>query len=60
MNYNWNLDTLYSSFEDPAFGADLALLENKLATFAAFTRELNNREPAQALAEGKSLDDFLI
>ena len=49
MNYNWNLDAIYSSFEDPAFSADLALLEQTLDTFTAFTKELDSRE--QALTE---------
>ena len=53
MNYNWNLDAIYSSFEDPAFSADLALLEQTLDTFTAFTKELDSRE--QALTEGIGL-----
>ena len=50
MNYNWNLDTIYQGFEDPAFGQDLALLEQTLNTFNDFSRELDSRE--DALLEG--------
>ena len=50
MNYNWNLDTIYQGFEDPAFGQDLAELEKTLNTFSDFTQELDRRE--DALSEG--------
>ena len=50
MNYNWNLDTIYNGFEDPAFGQDLARLEETLNTFSGFTRELDRRD--DALTEG--------
>ena len=50
MNYNWNLDTIYKGFEDPAFSQDLELLEKTLTAFSDFTRELDRRK--DALSEG--------
>ena len=55
MDHIWNLDTIYRDFEDPAFAQDLARLEKTLETFSAFTRELENRDAAQALTQGISL-----
>ena len=55
MNYFWNLDPLYKSFDDPAFGADLALLEKALATFDTFSQNLNSQDVAQTLVKGIGL-----
>ena len=55
MNYNWNLDTLYQGFDDPAFQEDLALLEKTLADFNAFTQELNAPDATQTLVTGIGL-----
>jgi pepF/M3 family oligoendopeptidase len=55
MNYNWNLDTLYKSFDDPAFAEDQTKLEQTLAAFTAFTKELSSADAATALVQGISL-----
>ena len=55
MNYNWNLDTLYSGFDDPAFSEDQDLLEKTLAEFTAFTQDLSSKDAAQALVKGIEL-----
>ena len=55
MNYNWNLDALYKSFEDPAFDQDLKQLETTLATFQAFTKNLNQQDATAALVKGIGL-----
>ena len=55
MNYNWNLDTLYESFEDPAFGEDLKQLETTLTTFQVFTQSLNEYQAPVALVKGIGL-----
>jgi len=55
MNYNWNLDTLYQGFDDPAFAEDQALLEKTLAEFTAFTQVLSSKDSAQTLVKGIEL-----
>ena len=37
MNEVWNLDPIYTGFDDPAFEADLNTAKEKLAAFTAFT-----------------------
>ena len=55
MNYNWNLDALYTSFEDPAFEQDLKQLETTLLTFQAFSQSLSDQDPQEALVRGIGL-----
>ena len=55
MNYNWNLDTLYQGFDDPAFAEDIALLEKTLADFTVFTQDLSAQDSAQTLVRGIEL-----
>ena len=50
MNYNWNLDTIYQGFEDPAFSRDLETLEQTLDAFSSFTQQLNSHK--DALSQG--------
>ena len=55
MNVNWNLDTTYHGFEDPAFAQDLSRLQQALDAFAVFSGNLSSQAPAKALTEGISL-----
>ena len=55
MNYNWNLDPLYRGFEDPAFTEDMVKLENTLAAFTEFTKDLSGGDAATALCKGIEL-----
>ena len=55
MNVNWNLDTIYHGFEDPAFAQDLSRLQQALDAFAVFSGNLSSQAPAKALTEGISL-----
>ena len=45
MHKEWNLDPLYKGFEDPAYQADLAAMQQLVADFTAFSKELPNVEP---------------
>ena len=37
MNERWNLDPIYTGFDDPTFETDLAAAKEKLAAFTALT-----------------------
>ena len=49
MNDVWNLEPIYTGFDDPAFEQDLAALKEKVASFAAFAEELPQSEPLEGL-----------
>ncbi len=59
MNEVWNLDPIYTGFDDPAFEADLAAAKEKLAAFTAFTGTLATADPLEALRTGISLEEQL-
>ena len=59
MNEVWNLDPIYTGFDDPAFEADLASAKEKLAAFTAFTATLADADPAQALVTGITMEEEL-
>ncbi|MBQ2785214.1 MAG: hypothetical protein IJF02_01750 [Oscillospiraceae bacterium] len=46
MNEVWNLDSIYKSFVDPAFEADLNAGKEKLQEFTAFAAGLADMDPA--------------
>ena len=50
MNEFWNLDPIYTGFDDPAFEADLNTAKEKLAAFTAFTATLAEAEPVKLCA----------
>ena len=57
MKGTWNLDPIYRGFDDPAFGADLKELKEKVAAFAAFAATLENAQPLEGLKEGILLQE---
>ena len=57
MNDRWNLDPLYKGFDDPAFEADLTALKEAGAAYAAFTGQLADAEPLQALRDGIAFEE---
>ncbi len=59
MNEVWNLDPIYTGFDDPAFEADLASAKEKLAAFTAFTATLAEADPAQALVTDITMEEEL-
>ena len=52
MNGLWNLNPIYTGFEDPAFEQDLQTLKDKVAAFAAFTDTLAEADTLCALKQG--------
>ena len=59
MNEVWNLDPIYTGFDDPKFEDDLAAAKEKLAAFTAFTATLADCDPAQALLTGITMEEEL-
>jgi len=59
MNDRWNLDPIYTGFDDPAFEADLAAAKEKLAAFTALSAALAEAEPLEALRSGIRLQEEL-
>ena len=48
MNEVWNLDRMYSGFDDPKYLADFAEFEKKVGEFIAFSETLENADPLEA------------
>ena len=59
MNQEWNLDRLYKGFDDPAYAADMESMKALVAEFTAFTDNLANMEPVEALRTGVTLREKL-
>ncbi len=59
MNEFWNLKPLYEDFDDPKFSADISRLEEAVAAFADFTKDLQGQEPLAALRRGMELEESL-
>ena len=59
MNERWDLDRIYTGFDDPAYGADLEMAKRKLAEFTDFAAKLNDAEPLQTLRKGLALEEKL-
>ncbi len=59
MNEVWNLDRIYHGFDDPAFAADFAQMQEKVASYAAFAAALADAEPADALHQGIAMQEEL-
>ena len=57
MNEVWNLDPIYKGFEDPAYEADFALLEEKVGQIGAFAAGLSSMEPLEGLRTGIRLEE---
>ncbi len=59
MKGTWNLDPLYSGFDDPAFEADLQTLRQKVEENIAFAKTLETVDPAEGLRTGIRLEEEL-
>ena len=57
MNEVWNLDVIYTGFDDPAFEADLAALKEQVEAFAALPEKLAAMEATAGLCEGIRLQE---
>lgn len=59
MNDVWNLDRMYSGFEDPKYLADFEAFDKKVAEFIDFTKTLTTVEPLEGLRTGIRLQEEL-
>ena len=59
MNEVWNLDRMYTGFDDPKYEADFAAFKGKIAEFMEFTKNLESAEPLEALRTGIRLKEEL-
>ena len=59
MNEVWNLDRMYTGFDDPKYLADFDSFQKKVAEFIAFTQELESMEPLAGLRKGIALKEEL-
>ena len=59
MNEVWNLERMYSGFDDPKYQADFDSFEKKIAQFIAFTEELDGMTPLDGLRKGIRLQEEL-
>lgn len=60
MNERWNLDVIYKGFEDPCYEADFGKLQKAVADFGAFTKDLSNWEPKEALRSGMEQTEKIL
>ena len=59
MNERWDLDRIYTGFDDPVFEADVEKAKQKLSQFAEFAANLGKCEAKQTLKEGLALEEAL-
>ena len=57
MNEVWNLNPIYTGFDDPAFEADMASLRHQVEEMAAFAGGLSDADPVQGLRDGIRLEE---
>ena len=57
MNERWNLDSIYTGFNDPAFEADMASLKAEVENIIAFADQLSDTEPLEGLRKGIALEE---
>ena len=57
MNEFWNLDPIYTGFDDPSFALDMDALKEKVAQINAFAAELHNLSPIDGLKNGIALQE---
>ena len=59
MNEVWNLDRMYTGFDDPKYAVDFAAFKEKIAEFVEFTGKLENADPLEGLRTGIRLKEEL-
>ncbi len=59
MNEVWNLEPIYSGFEDSAYLGDFEAMQRLVDSMVAFARELPTLEPLDGLCRGIALEEDL-
>ncbi len=60
MNEVWNLNPIYTGFDDPAFDDDMGKLKQTVADFAAFAQGVGQMEPIDGLRQGIAFEESLM
>ena len=60
MRDTWNLERMYSGFDDPKFEADFGSFKEKIAEYVAFTGTLAEAEPVEGLKKGIRLQEEIM
>ena len=59
MTEVWNLERIYTGFDDPQWSADFDAMGKKVAEITAFAKTLQDAEPTQGLCTGIRLQEEL-
>ena len=59
MNEVWNLEKIYTGFDDPAFAADMEALKKIVADFNAFAGNLSGMDALAGLKQGIAWEEEL-
>ncbi len=57
MNEIWNLDPIYTGFDDPSFAADMEALKEKVDQINAFSAQLSELSAQEGLTQGIALQE---
>ena len=60
MNEIWNLDPIYTGFDDPAFAADMEALKTKVEQVNAFAARLPELDALEGLTTGIALQEQFV
>ena len=59
MNYTWDLNPIYTSFEDPSFISDMEQLKGLVERYAAFAASLGDIAPIDGLRQGIACEEAI-
>ena len=59
MNKEWNLDILYSGFDDPKYSEDIKLLTKEIEALGALSNDISSIEEAKLVSEYIAISENL-
>ena len=59
MNKEWNLDILYSGFDDPKYSEDTELLTKEIEALNALSNDISNIEEEKLVCEYIAINEKL-
>ena len=59
MNKEWNLDILYSGFDDPKYSEDIKLLTKEIEALGALSSDISNMEEEKLVSEYIAISENL-
>ena len=60
MRDTWNLERMYSGFDDPKYDADFAAFKDKINEYVAFAKNLETADPLEGLKTGIRLQEQIV